>query len=348
MIKFYYPIPYNDLVLAQDLLRDANMLTIANDFDVVDANKYRKEEYSYETISKVLIDRNIYKDLLSLTDDEDSETRSHETRRLAAAFIIFCQCSNISIEPTMAVHENPKDYLLDLKNFRRVENAEIFYLLKILKNEDKYLSTSAFIEIQEDDKSFEISDKLNGYNFCEIAVLKLVTLVRSKNKLPLDKMKSFLKWSFTDYYFVRESIYIASHYFSREEGKPVLQDINGTNMSKLMGGVKNAIWDVLLIRYWRNQVDSQKNENRLWLLASRDVALQKIAKQLFLHKGEDHNDKLKQFLAQGWNNKEVDEISSLYFKLISNSNDKSRMSEKEGFLSIYNRLRLDLLSEISY
>jgi len=348
LYQFPMPIPCSDLSRIQDMIRDAGLLTIFDSsLDPVDASLYRLQAASSKTECRALIDLNVLKDILSVA--RQSDKRSPEARRLGAALIAFCQCSDINIEPSIALHESPEKWREELQLFRGIDNAETTDLVKVALGEIEQISEEQLPDIPINDLPAEMPDRLRGHTALQTAMFQIALIGRSGGSTS-QKLEHFMNWSFHEYLFSREALHLALFHLTGNSPNPILKKTKVRSPSDRMSALDNAVWDLLLVRDWVKRVEQQKDHNCVWVLGSRDKGLQRLAREMIIANPgeEDVARHLERLFMRAAGEAAGGRLCNHYHNLMRRAEDQSRRSNKPGFDEYCGRLNAFLRSEYLY
>ena len=147
----------------------------------------------------------------------------------------------------------------------------------------------------------------------------------------------------------RVPILMACSYLSPRRQNPILKDLRSPDRRRALMGIENALWDVHLIHDWTKKAAAQKDENRLYLLCSRDASVQTIA-EIICHADaspSDLEDHLRSFFVSYWGRKDGDELASFLIDCEQRKDDPIRSHHKDRshgrLLQMRDGLKRDLL-----
>ena len=144
---------------------------------------------------------------------------------------------------------------------------------------------------------------------------------------------AFLEWSCFEYIFVRESLLLCLLHFAPDSEKSLIQSIRSSNPSNRLKGVRNAVWDLLLVRDWVKRVQKQSDENRVWILCSRDAQLQRLARLVIHTDMEKKREELffEMLTGIGWSKNISRQITKIHFELMGKTESSKRACKRDGF-----------------
>ena len=323
------PIPRSDYQQIEAVVRGTGVVTcFDSSVDPASAVRFVSEKARFRTETRALIDLNVFRDILSLGRPDDGRDAAHQ--RLAAALAIFFQTAGILVEPCMALHESPSDAALELELFYRIDNANPRELLEVFHGKRTSVTLPDLSEPISIDQAV-LKRPLHGTTLLEIALLKLATLLR-ENMTNFERIEHFLIWCYDDFLFMQEPVILAIHQLAGNRPKPLLRGFNKIDPKERLEGVRNALWDCLLIREWTRKLERQATKGEIWLLASRDDTLRDYARKLVIaDRGvEDVAQVLDSTIAGIWPRHHAKRISELYHRLTSNIEDPLRRFNHSG------------------
>lgn len=329
MIILRPPIPAADFPQVERLIRESGVLTcFDSSVDSASAICFVNEKVRFGTETRALLDLNVFRDILSLGRPDPGRNADH--RRLAAAVVLFFQAAEVLVEPCMALHESPSDAERELELFQRIDNADPRELLEVFHGKRTLVSLPDLPVPAAIDQT-ALKRPLHGTALLEVALLKLATLLR-EDISNFERVERFLTWSFEEFLFIQEPVILAIHQLAGNRPKPLLRDYNNLNPSDRLKGIRNALWDCLLIREWTRRVMTQDTDSKVWLLCSRDETLRDYARKLIATGPglENVEQIMDATVASIWPNHQAKRISELYHQLTSRADDPTRAFHRSG------------------
>jgi len=80
----------------------------------------------------------------------------------------------------------------------------------------------------------------------------------------------FLQWMYDDYIFIPGAVAYASLALSPKRGRGMLKNLWSRDSSKALSGVRNATWDMALLRHWGRQVQMARESRQFPMLVRSD------------------------------------------------------------------------------
>jgi hypothetical protein len=325
------PISKNDLAAVQHLLRSAGVFCTPFDHTNVDAYSmatYRRESELLGTKSYLLLDRNMFSRVVRLASGEPCD----ESMRIPAAVMAFAHCANLQIEPNIALYEygahGGTDVTIEeLAIFRAADNVHLSHYTDVALGRSENLRPVTPREIDREELSNVLSRKLNDWRFEYTALLKLAIIASTSTSTPSMQFKEFLDWMYQEYFFSRGALSFASLYLSPKREKKMLKRLWSRNRSIALAGIRNAAWDLTLIRFWTRKVDQQDDENELWILCSSDGGVRKIARRIMAGDADPQAVLLTQ-LEDDWGSRSGQQLGDLYFRYVADAGEESRAANR--------------------
>lgn len=219
----------------------------------------------------------------------------------------FLQAGDILIEPSVALYEQRSEAERELKLFRSADNIEPAIYAGLAVGAIDSVPRSSIPMIEREAAEFtDASESLRGHALMRVAMLKLAEIDLS-DLAPLEKMQSYLDWMYWTFCLAMVPMFVACRQFAPghlQRGiKPLLRGHRVADRARALRAVENALWDAQLIKEWSTKVQKQQEENRLWLLCSRDAALRDIARTIHDVQTEEEGssrDILEEYFVRYW------------------------------------------------
>lgn len=314
----YFFIPYY-FENAIKRLKEKNWLI--HNFEITDDDDlYCPNSYLLDPNIKyhLKLDSNIYQYIINSYKKE----KFSDDFKNSIALVIFCQISNISIEPQYAIYEKIKyskdenllgEVLDDLQLFRQIDNTHPDQLAKYMLGETSSYSIEEINPINREYLKQELTkyDRLKEWDSMYLIML-FITYSHTLRKLSnYEKLQYFLKLLITDFRLSLPAFIFALIFFGKQPIKKMMK-FKETNSKEKHHAIINMTWDL----YFINRVfrDHQNKEiNTEYLYASSDKALTKITKTALAY--QNTND--IKFLNDHWDAEKLNEIDQLYNDLLS-------------------------------
>jgi hypothetical protein len=298
----------------QDVLRKEDLFVL---FDptakVYDLGFYVTQKTLHNTGTVALIDRNILKDVLPIVENALAGEKAicPERCRIGAAVMAFLQAGDILIEPSIALYEQRPNAERELGLFRCADNIEPALYAALADGSIDSIPRSSLPALDpEAEKLRDGSQGLLSNQAMRIAMLKL-TEIDLSDCSPLEKMGTYLDWLYWTFCMAMLPMFVACRQFApghlQRGVKPLLRGHRGEDREKALRSVENALWDIQLIKEWTRKVRKQKEENRLWVLCSRDAALREIARAVHnveTPETKTKRDPLEEYFVRYWGEKD--------------------------------------------
>ena len=255
----------------------------------------------------------------------------------------FLQSSNILIEPSMALYENPARASLEMMLFRRADNVPTAIYAEIATGRLSHLPAWALPPDSGAMPQANFHQHIRGRRNLYVAMLKVANLELSELS-PVEKMAEYLRWSHSEFLFLVTVMLFACTYFTPRRVGALLKDVRSPDRSRALAGVCNAVWDMHMIVEWNRRVQRHNTENRYWILCSRDRALKAVAR--FVHcdgevAGADRA-ALRTFFAGYWAASDASRLVELAGELLADQSNPLRCVNQIVDSSYVDHLAADL------
>lgn len=343
------PIPVSDLFEIQKVLKSSSIICSCfnlSSFNVYSIDDYIREKEINGTKISALFDRNIFTDIISLMRSK-KVSPSSESIRLAAALMAFLQCSDVFIEPNIALYEYASTNGSftaneELRLFRIADNIHPKIYADIALKRKFILKRKSGINSQVE-ALYNFENQLRFWNFNYTIVLKLA-LIELEAIEQHQKMAKFMKWMFEEFYFGAPATLFANCYFAN---KAKMKGIKSFDRKRALASLKNMTWDLTLLTEWAKKVERQKETNTIWLLCSRDKMLMRIGHCLmYRHVENALEEKAKNIFIENWGNRIGAGLYGTYLQYKQTCNDKSRVANKRFSSQYFEEMRLKFGREL--
>jgi hypothetical protein len=317
----------------------------ANDIDCYDVLTFRREQTHHQTKIFALLDRNVLIDVLSIVRpaSEGVERECNERGKIGAAIMAFLQCSNILIEPCIALYENPSVATDELKLFRQADNVETAIYSQLALGIIDKLPANLLPRLNKPLPSVDFYQLLKGRQKFRIAILKIAELDLS-NLPPIQKIESFLRWSHEEFCFLAAPTLLAALHFTPHKKSTILHNLRAIDRNKALQSIQNAVWDIQIIYEWSRRVKKHQEEKSFWLLCSRDAALKQIAQAFYSsHNSSAKEVALRNFLIQSWGSKDGEKIGGWMHSFKQKENNLSRQVNRDIAPNFLNEMEQKLI-----
>lgn len=283
LIQLPTDFPLDDLVQIASTLERGDVLVpgyIPPDVGLYDIRGHliRRELDRKELV--LLPDRNVVSRLAKATTGVAADAQT----RTAAAILAFAQCLDILIEPSIAFHEvapmqGNGAACVELARFRLADNSHPQAWIDLALGRLDGLSAMSVPTAPED--ALDLARPLHRWRRNYIAILK-VAILELENGTPLERMRALLDWMYEDFILAGPAAIFAAHYFSPSfPRRRLLKGLRSADRTRALAGIANAAWDVTHLSDFTQRVNDSGNDRRLYVFASLDEGLRRIAKTLF-------------------------------------------------------------------
>lgn len=341
------PVDIRTLEQLQNILRQTRLfLSLGDESERYEALTYRRQKAHHNSDTYAFFDRNTLNDVLSTVRPavEGRNEPCAERGRIGAAMMAFLQSANVLIEPSIALYENPTLAASELRLFRQADNISAEIYAQLALRQIDCLPLDCVPPPPRSIPAVDFFRPVTNTQKFRIALLKIAELDLS-SLTSAEKLRCFLQWSFDKFCILAVPTLIAITHFSPHRKSSILQSLRSPERVRALHGVQNAVWDILTIQQWGKNVGQQSQENRIWLLCSRDEALKRIAEVLHCTDESAHQSQQKIF-KEWWDSEQGGELADLAISLQENSDSPNRQANKsteEGYL---NQLEEDLKRQV--
>ncbi|MEL6441924.1 MAG: hypothetical protein AAFQ80_22080 [Cyanobacteria bacterium J06621_8] len=323
---------------------------VVDKIDIYNPIAYLNEYITFGTQVILVADRNLVTRWIALIENKSQEKKlkiDHQYR-LAAAIMAFAQCSNISIEPSIALYEFAMNAGNDEANkelniFRIADNINPQSWTDLaLGRSDTFIYESPQLPEMYFNQKVDFMMPLKSWRRNYVLTLKIAEL-ELKGSTPENNILEIIKWMYEDFLFGANALMLANYYFA--PGKPrkkLLKNLRSADRKKAIKGIKNATWDLTLLTEWFNRIEDCHNNGEIILLCSLDKKLREIAlSRIDLSEDLDLSDiYLKQFKIF-WKEDIASKISIIYEDYLKKLNHSSRKLNEYNYRTKMEKFILD-------
>lgn len=271
-----------------------------------DSEIYNPSNYlynaEYDNTKYVLaLDLNVYQFLLNIVKKPESK----EQFRDAAALLVFCQISNIEIDPTFSVYEkvnyeksNLADALPDLELFHNINNADMEELARFaLGYSDSVLIKSLHsIDYTEVGGNLMKYEKLKEWDSLYLMVL-VITDIKMDSSIPRNrKLDVFIDWVISEFRMSLVAIVYAIVLFGKSPIKRMMKYSKSHTTRKRRWAISNMTWDLYIMNQFFRRWTG-KSDNEEFMFASDDKAFCSLLRAAIEIKKHEDFEPIKSFLS---------------------------------------------------
>ena len=214
----------------------------------------------------LILDLNIYQFLLN----SNKKKAPKDNYRDAAALLVFCQISNIEIDPSYAIYEkvnyeesNLDEALADLELFKNINNSDTEELVKYaLGYESSYeIATEHKINHDEKRKILTKYRRLTEWDSLYLILLSIVD-IKFDNAIPASKkLPKFLEWLICKFRMSLVVTIYAMVLFGKNPLKRMMKYDPKQNIEARKRALWNMTWDLYFMnRFFRKWVEKEDSE----------------------------------------------------------------------------------------
>lgn len=335
MLEAYYlPIDPEDLAQIVDLLRShavfAPSFVPTEDEDVYHPLTYRRQERHHSTPTTLLPDRNVFTRWLALVDQIQPSIQ----HRVSAAIMVFAQCSDILIEPNLALYEaamtaGSKAANEELRRFRIAENLQpnCWADIALGRIENLVLSDNN-LPAESESSPIDFEMPLRRWRRNYMILLKLAEL-DLKGADRATQITELIRWMYEDFIISGPALIFAIYYLApHSQRRGLLKNLRSDNRERALNGIRNAAWDVTFLSDWISRTSKQKTESMLTVLCSLDRSLLRLANMLAPRRIDPNSpDSLRPSLLElltPWGDKASGQLSETIDRFLSTKDNPKR------------------------
>ncbi len=198
----------------------------------------------------LILDLNIYQFLLNSVKKDCPKKNFRD----AVALLVFCQITNIDIDPTFAVyekvnydHSNLDEALPDLELFNKINNSDMDELAKYALDFTDGFNVNTSVTMDYDHKRENLMryKRLTDWDSLYLMILSIVD-IKHDNSIPADKkLSAFLDWVICDF---RKSL-VATIYalvlFGKRPIKRMMKYKSSQDRNERRSALWNMTWDLI-------------------------------------------------------------------------------------------------------
>jgi hypothetical protein len=329
-MKFYrinLPINRHDLIIIQDILRRKDVIRTVfpeSQFDQYSFLSYAKEMTLHKTRFCAVLDRNIFSDIIAVINNNHKSVS--ETQKSACALLAFLQITDTRIEPGIAIYEHVdsghyKYAEKELSLFRAADNVHPKYYVDIALGRSTVVPNDKLNYAENSDVKDMKGEDSFLWKLIYGITLKMAIL-ETRGGRNFNKIKTLLKWIYTDYLFISPCIVFAIIYFSHKRFSKMIKNIGNSDIEKIRRGLYNATWDMRLVHYWSEKVLTQKGSNQIWLLCTEDKAIKEFSQ--YILSASDDESKIEAFFVKCLGEEDGKKIYDYYVALAKDEDNPQR------------------------
>jgi|GEM_PF-6816716 len=252
-------------------------------YDLVSVLKFRE---SSPRDLVMILDRNVLSRAFELVSP--CSVPILEEHRIAAAVCAYALLSDVQFDPTIAfaetVHINGREKgEHEMAKLAAMQNIPAQCFLSVATGRADRID-SHFLDAERTDEISSASrqlqyDQWQRFEPDYIAALKLALLLRKAgpNSEGESLFAAFMRWCYEEFIFTAPGILYGSLALSPVRMKDMFKRVHGRDGSTVLIGVRNATWDLALIRSWMDATNSMRRDRNFAFVCSFDQALRRCA-----------------------------------------------------------------------
>jgi len=257
---------YLDEIIRKLLSRNwlVHNFNIADDLEIYNISNYLYNKKNKGVTYNICLDLNIYQFIINAYKKNNAKDEFRD----AIALIIFCQITEIELDPTQAVYEkinNRHDALIidetisDLMLFYRINNTDTTSLVPYALG----LSDTITIKQHHESNQTNIKESLTKHNRLTewdslyLIVIHLIYISLIPNISRLERIKKVVEWMIQEFRLSLVGITFAAIYFGEKPMKKMMKYRQADDSDTKKRSAFNMTWDLYnLNRYFRMWTES--------------------------------------------------------------------------------------------
>jgi hypothetical protein len=314
------PMSAPDLKAIENTLRSNDLFTLSmtNEPNIVySVWTYLREKHQNNTETILLLDRQLLSWIkhISLGKNIPLTTENEGGFRLASAIMAFAMIADLKVEPNIAIYEyadsnEAADASRDLLILRHADNTDPNLWIDLAQGRRNSMPQEAvYVEtpVTADER---LARPIRFFSFSRPIVLKMALLELSGGK-PKDKVLALMRWMYEEFLFSGPCLTFAETFWGRSKMAKMIKHLRSADVEKRKQGIRNATWDLTYIYNWAKH-GRERNDKCLWLAASDDKALKKIARGVLTSDEQDPDVKLLAYLEDEFGSSDANSIFGAY------------------------------------
>ena len=270
------------------------VVTPSNIEDEYDIELLRKASLTTGVELKVLLDNNIFTQIIPLMNRGQSGKQLNSDQLKACAVMCFLIYAGIEVNPIPALWERPNHYSWSKKDedlFFRVADhlhPQVFADLALQRicSIDGEIIKEASMAVFNNPKTMmdvhgtSFSNEPNElFNLFLGGVLKVWCINRTGGERNC-KLEMLLDWMYNDSILCLEVVALALDLFVDGRSGGIFKKINSSEYRTVVANARNAAWDLLYMNILQ-RVHAMSGGDTIWFLVTRDNNLLKVSDRIF-------------------------------------------------------------------
>jgi hypothetical protein len=352
LIKYKLPYSNSDLLKISDMLRQADpIVTPRADFDPYNFLAYAEQRDIHKNRFSTLLDLNVISDVVRLCGQQEANESMRNTAALLGFLMVTDTLFDIGLAHTEFLQKHSIAIMRDnIHRFHIADNVDPRAYVDIALGRKTRLENSDIPAVNRNSDHFSPDLHYNWHlHYIELLKLSLITCDGCRS---LKKLLQFVDWMWKDFMLSAPATMFAIIYLSPKPHGRMLKNSNSKDPDKVLLGIKNAAWDLVVAHFWTARVIESVNTDTLWLFCSFDRALRKIANNLLCPSDmmEQAEAKFDSLLSEYWPSTNASKISSAYKRYMDNARDPTRaihrVTDQREFLPLVKQFEDQLRLEV--
>jgi len=279
MDQVFYPVPaYLDAIVERLSKRNwlVHNFNLSEDDDLYNPANYLQNLEFDGTRYVLIVDLNIYQFLLNIV----KKPNPIPIFRDAASLLVFCQITNINIDPTFSVYEkvnyqkeNLAEALPDLELFHRINNGNMdeFAKFALEYSDSVEIDNSYSLDYEGIGANLMKYNRLKEWDSLYLMILSIID-INNNNEIPRrKKIEAFSDWMIYKFRRSLVAFVYAVVLFGDHPIKRMMKYKKNKSPEERRRAVCNMTWDLYIMNQFFRKW-TKKDDNEEFLYASDDSA----------------------------------------------------------------------------
>jgi hypothetical protein len=295
-------------------------------------------DYKYRAV----FDLNILSAVLSIAKGHHANGSMKDAAALMA-FLISLDCM---IEPGICAQEystlnGEAQTVENIRLFRQADNIHPSVYAEIACDRRHHL-TPDHVHCKNEKPFAEFKTRtLSPYLQIYAALLKLAIIMKSGTN-PLEKLRLFTRWQRDEYFHGACATIFAIQALGTQPIKDPFKQRRIKPGADPLAGVRNAAWDLAIVKFWGEKILDDFDHKIIWLLCSFDKSLKQLARHIIATDSQEPEQRLLSIVKKHWSpSSTIDSVLRELKASESINSDQARIQRvNEAKMNIHHTIRL--------
>jgi len=284
-MSYYFELPayvddISDRCVDLDFL--VHSFELENTSDLYNPVNFLRNIHIDACVYTLILDTNMYQFLINSYKKETFSSKHRD----AISLLVFCQLSDIQVDPTYPVYEklnrdfsNLDEVLNDLDIFYRINSADPNQLAPFaLGQSDKYELHPPIEHCMENiSKGLLKHQRIRPWHHYYLIILVISDIHLNQNNKPVDKLRAFLNWMFKDYLKSAIGVVYASTFWGEFPISKMMKLKNSQPKKERQKAIDNMTWDLMIMDKFLSSWIGNETQNE-YIIATDDRVFKSLLK----------------------------------------------------------------------